>query len=118
VGFTINETPRLGHGHGVDVLGALLVTVALMVGVYAIVKVTEYGWLSAHTLGFGGAAVALLAAFVAVESRLANPMFPPRIVRMPGLAASSVVRGFLVTGIFSTFLLGVFYLQAPIARAR
>ncbi len=107
----ITETDRLGLGHGVDVLGSLLVTVALMLGVYAIVKVTEYGWLSAHTIGFGAASLALLAVFVAVESRLRNPMFPLRILRVPGLAASSVVRGFLVTGMFSTFLLGVLYLQ-------
>jgi hypothetical protein len=93
------------------VIGSLLVTGALMLGVYAIVKATQYGWLSAHTLGFGSAAMALLAVFVAVESRLANPMFPLRILRVPGLAASSVVRGFLVTGMFSTFLLGVLYLQ-------
>jgi EmrB/QacA subfamily drug resistance transporter len=107
----ITETARPGLGHGVDVIGSLLVTGALMLGVYAIVKATEYGWLSVHTLGFGSAAVALLAVFVAVESRLANPMFPLRILRVPGLAASSVVRGFLVTGMFSTFLLGVLYLQ-------
>ena len=107
----INETERLGLGHGVDVVGSLLVTVALMLGVYAIVKATNYGWLSAHTLGFGAASLAMLAVFVAVESRLANPMFPLRILRVPGLAASSVVRGFLVTGMFSTFLLGVLYLQ-------
>ena len=107
----ISETERTGLGQGVDVLGAVLVTVSLMLGVYAIVKVTEYGWISAHTLGFGGASLALLAAFVAVESRLANPMFPLRILRVPGLAASSVVRAFLVTGMFSTFLLGVLYLQ-------
>ncbi|MBV8975522.1 MAG: MFS transporter [Sinobacteraceae bacterium] len=107
----INETERLGLGHGVDVIGSLLVTVALMLGVYAIVKATDYGWLSLHTVGFGVAALALLAVFVAVESRLANPMFPLRILRVPGLAASSVVRGFLVTGMFSTFLLGVLYLQ-------
>jgi EmrB/QacA subfamily drug resistance transporter len=107
----ITETDRPGLGQGVDVLGALLVTVSLMLGVYAIVKATEYGWVSAHTLGFGGAALALLAAFVAVEARLRNPMFPLRILRVPGLAASSVVRAFLVTGMFSTFLLGVLYLQ-------
>ena len=107
----IRETERLEGGHGIDVVGSLLVTVALMLGVYAIVKASQYGWLSAHTLGFGGAAVALLGVFVAVESRLANPMFPLRILRVPGLAASSVVRGFLVTGMFSTFLLGVLYLQ-------
>ena len=46
----INETERLGLGHGLDVAGAVLVTAALMLGVYAIVKVTDYGWLSAHTL--------------------------------------------------------------------
>ena len=107
----ISETARPGLGQGVDVIGALLVTVSLMLGVYAIVKATEYGWLSAHTLGFGAASLALLAMFVAVESRLANPMFPLRILRVPGLAASSVVRAFLVTGMFSTFLLGVLYLQ-------
>jgi EmrB/QacA subfamily drug resistance transporter len=107
----ISETERTGLGQRVDVLGSVLVTVSLMLGVYAIVKVTEYGWISAHTLGFGGASLALLAIFVAVESRLANPMFPLRILRVPGLAASSVVRAFLVTGMFSTFLLGVLYLQ-------
>jgi EmrB/QacA subfamily drug resistance transporter len=107
----INETARPGLGHGIDVVGSLLVTVALMLGVYGIVKATNYGWLSAHTLGFGGAAVALLAVFVAVESRLAHPMFPLRIFEVRGLATSSAVRGFLVTGMFSTFLLGVLYLQ-------
>ncbi len=107
----INETERLGLGQGVDVVGAVLVTVALMLGVYAIVKVTDYGWLSAHTLAFGAAAVALLAVFVAVESRLSAPMFPLRILRVGGLAGSSVVRGFVGTGMYSTFLLGVLYLQ-------
>jgi EmrB/QacA subfamily drug resistance transporter len=107
----INETERLGVRGGVDVIGSLLVTVALMLGVYAIVKASQYGWVSPHTLGFGAAALALLALFVAIESRLAHPMFPLRILSVPGLAASSVVRGLLVTGMFSTFLLGVLYLQ-------
>jgi len=107
----IGETDRLGLGHGVDVTGAVLVTAAMMLGVYAIVKVTDYGWLSAHTLACGAAAVALLATFVAVESRLAEPMFPLRILRIRGLAGSNVVRGFAATGMYSTFLLGVLYLQ-------
>jgi EmrB/QacA subfamily drug resistance transporter len=107
----INETERSGIGERIDIFGALLATAALMLGVYAIVKATQYGWISAHTLGFGAVSVALLGVFVAVESRIKNPMFPLRILRVPGLAASSVVRGFLVTGMFSTFLLGVLYLQ-------
>src|SRR5580700_8689635 len=49
----IEENVGLGIRNGVDIAGSLLVTVSLMLGVYAIVKATEYGWVSAHTLGFG-----------------------------------------------------------------
>jgi MFS family permease len=62
-------------------------------------------------LGFGGLAVALLAAFLALESRLANPIMPLRILRLRGLVGSSLVRGFLVTGMYSTFFLGTLYLE-------
>ena len=55
------ETDRgLGLGEGADVAGAALVTAALMLGVYTIVGTVDHGWGSAHTLGFGAAAVALL----------------------------------------------------------
>jgi EmrB/QacA subfamily drug resistance transporter len=107
----IEETEAIGLEEGVDVLGAVLVTVALMLGVYAIVKATDYGWASAHTLGFGGVALAMLAAFIVLESRLTNPIFPLRILRLRGLTGTSIVRAFLVTGMFSTFLLGVLYLE-------
>jgi EmrB/QacA subfamily drug resistance transporter len=107
----IAETPGLGLDRGVDWLGSVLVTVATMTGIYAIVKAADYGWGSAHTLGFGAAALVLLAAFAVLESRLRNPIFPPRILRSGGLVGSSVVRGFLVTGMFSTFLLGALYLE-------
>jgi EmrB/QacA subfamily drug resistance transporter len=107
----IAESPRLGLDRGVDWLGSLLVTVATMVGVYAIVKAAQYGWGSAHTLGFATLAAVLLAAFGVLETRLRDPIFPPRILRVPGLMGTSVVRGFLVTGMFSTFLLGALYLE-------
>jgi hypothetical protein len=38
-------------------------------------------------------------------------MFPLRILRVRGLAGWSAVRGFVGTGMYSTFLLGVLYLQ-------
>jgi EmrB/QacA subfamily drug resistance transporter len=107
----IDETEAIGLDKGVDVLGSILVTVAAMVGVYAIVTATKYGWGSAHTLGIGGVAVALLVAFVALEARVPNPIFPLRILRLRGLIGSSFVRGFLVTGMFATFLFGALYLQ-------
>ena len=107
----IAETPGIGFGESVDWLGSVLVTVATMTGIYAIVTAAEHGWGSAHTLGFGAVALVLLAAFALLESRLSNPIFPPRILRSRGLVGTSVVRGFLVTGMFSTFLLGALYLE-------
>jgi EmrB/QacA subfamily drug resistance transporter len=107
----IHENEGLGLSNGVDVLGSILVTAAMMLGVYAIVGVTTYGWGSLHTLGFGGGAVALLVAFLILESRLRNPIMPLRILRLRSLMGSSVVRGFLVTGMYSTFFLGALYLE-------
>jgi EmrB/QacA subfamily drug resistance transporter len=100
-----------GVGGGIDWLGATLVTVALMSGVYAIVSATSHGWGSATVIGFGAAAAVLLSAFLLVEARSSHPIMPLRILRVPGLVSSSIVRGFLVTGMYSTFFLGTLYLE-------
>lgn len=44
----------LGLAAGADVIGALLVTAGLMLGIYTVVEVERYGWTSGHTLGLGG----------------------------------------------------------------
>jgi EmrB/QacA subfamily drug resistance transporter len=101
----------IGIGAGIDWLGSLLVTGGLMSLVYAIVQATAHGWTSIQVLGFGAVALALLAAFFTWESRIENPIMPLRILRLRGLMASSAVRGFLVTGMYSTFFLGTLYLE-------
>jgi EmrB/QacA subfamily drug resistance transporter len=101
----------IGLEHGIDWLGSVLVTVALMSGVYAIVGATGHGWGSHQVLIPGAVAVALLGAFLALESRIKNPIMPLRVLRLRGLVASSVVRGFLVTAMYSTFFLGTLYLE-------
>src|SRR5438309_4100686 len=50
----------IGLRSGADVLGALLITSGLMLGVYAIVESSAYGLVSTPTLGCGGVAVCLL----------------------------------------------------------
>jgi EmrB/QacA subfamily drug resistance transporter len=107
----IDENEGIGLADGVDVIGSVLITLATMFGAYAIVKSSEYGLLSARTLGVGGASLALLASFFAVESRVANPIMPLRILRLRMLMGSSLVRGLLVTGMFSAFFLGSLYLE-------
>src|SRR5262249_61284933 len=54
---------------------------------------------------------ALRRAFVAVEERLKNPAMPLRILRLRGLVNASLVRGVLVTGMYSTFFLATLYLE-------
>jgi len=107
----IVENKGIGLGGGVDWAGSVLITLATMAGAFAIVKSSEYGLTSARTLGVGGAAVVLLGAFLAFEARVKNPIMPLRILRLRSLMGSSVVRGLLVTGMFSAFFLGSLYLE-------
>jgi EmrB/QacA subfamily drug resistance transporter len=107
----IRSDRGLGVRHGVDWAGAGLVTASLMSGIYAIVEATTHGWTSAHVLGMGGLAAALMAAFLMLEARIANPIMPLRILRLRGLVNASLIRGFLVTGMYSTFFLGTLYLE-------
>ena len=100
-----------GLGQGIDWLGSALVTLSLMTAVYAIVQSTAHGWGSTQVLGFGAIALALMVAFVALEARIANPIMPLRILRLRGLISASVVRSFLITGMYSTFFLGTLYVE-------
>jgi EmrB/QacA subfamily drug resistance transporter len=101
----------LGFEHGVDWVGSVLVTASLMSAIYAIVEATTHGWLSFQVAGIGGVAAVLMAAFLALEARIQNPIMPLRILRLRGLVNASLVRGFLVTGMYSTFFLGTLYLE-------
>jgi EmrB/QacA subfamily drug resistance transporter len=107
----IQADDGLGFKHGVDWLGSLLVTASLMSGIYSIIQVTTHGWLSGPVLEFGALAALLMAAFVFLEARIENPILPLRILRLPGLVNASLVRGLLVTGMYSTFFLGTLYLE-------
>jgi EmrB/QacA subfamily drug resistance transporter len=107
----IQDHAGLGLSQGVDALGSIVVTVALMVGIYAIVEAPASGWLSVQTLALAGTAVGLLIAFVMLQLRLPNPIMPLRILRLGGLTSSSVVRGLAATGMFACFFLGSLYLN-------
>ena len=112
LGWVLIRADRgLGLGQGVDWLGSALVTASLMAAIYAIVEATSHGWLSVEVLGVGGIAALLMAAFLALEARIENPIMPLRILRLRGLVNASLVRGLLVTGMYSTFFLGALYLE-------
>ena len=70
-----------------DVAGAITVTAALMLAVYAVVDGNEAGWTSPRTLGLLAAAALLFAVFLAIEARVREPLMPLRLFRSKTLAA-------------------------------
>ncbi|HEX6618598.1 MAG TPA: MFS transporter, partial [Solirubrobacteraceae bacterium] len=100
-----------GLGEGADVAGAALVTAALMLGVYTIVGTVDHGWGSGHTLGFGVAAIALLAGFVVRQATASRPLVPLRIFRSRNVSGANVVQALMVAGMFGMFFMGTLYLQ-------
>jgi EmrB/QacA subfamily drug resistance transporter len=96
----------------VDVSGALLVTAALMLGVYTIVKpAAEYGWSSGLTLGLATLSATLLAAFIGREATAANPLMPLRIFRSRNVCGANIIQVLGAAGMFGTFFLGALYVQ-------
>jgi EmrB/QacA subfamily drug resistance transporter len=94
-----------------DVLGAVFVTAGLMVVVYAIVKAQQFGWGSTRTIGLAVIGVALLGAFVAVESRIKGPLVRLGIFKIRSLAVSNFVLMLVAAGLFSMFFFASLYVQ-------
>ncbi|HEY2789028.1 MAG TPA: MFS transporter [Gaiellales bacterium] len=94
-----------------DVAGAVTVTAALMLAVYAIVNGNQSGWTSTQTLGLLGAAVALLAAFLLIESRVASPLMPLGLYRLRNVSTANVISILWAAGLFAWFFLSALYLQ-------
>jgi EmrB/QacA subfamily drug resistance transporter len=77
-------------GQRLDWAGAATVTLSLMLAVYAVVDGNSAGWASLQTLVLLGASVLLLAAFIAIESRIAAPLMPLSLFRHRNLAVANV----------------------------
>jgi EmrB/QacA subfamily drug resistance transporter len=101
----------LGISEGADILGGVLITSGLMLGVYTILEVSENGWTSAQTLILGGISLALETAFVLRQARIANPLMPLRLFRSRNVSGANALQVLLVAGMFATFFLGALYLQ-------
>ncbi|MFC4471761.1 MFS transporter [Streptomyces xiangluensis] len=101
----------LGLRAGADVFGAVVVTAGLMLGIYTVVKVEEYGWTSGRTLGLGALAAVLLAAFLVRQATAKNPLMPLRIFRSRSVSAANLVQILMVAALFSFQILVALYLQ-------
>src|SRR3954452_7334747 len=96
---------------GFDLPGAISVTAGLSLLVYAIVKAQDFGWGSPETLGLIGAALALLAAFVAIERRSKAPLVKLDVLRIRSLASANGVMLLVASGMFAFFFFSSLYVQ-------
>ncbi len=99
-------------GGKLDFAGAITVTTALLLAIYAIVGGNEVGWTSFQTLSMLGAGAALLLAFIVIESRVAAPLMPLHLFRSRNVSVSNVVGVLWAAGMFAWFFLSALYMQS------
>jgi EmrB/QacA subfamily drug resistance transporter len=95
-----------------DLAGAMLATTGMLLLIYALVRAPEIGWGAAETLTALALAATVLAAFVANERRVRNPLVPFSIFRIEGLAAANLTQLITFSGLYSMFFFLSLYMQS------
>ena len=106
----VPESRTEGLARHFDTQGAVLVTASLMMLVYALTKATDAGWDSVQTIGFLAGSVALMAAFLFVESRSKSPLVPLGFFKNRTATGANVIGFGLGTIVFGMFLLLSLYM--------
>jgi EmrB/QacA subfamily drug resistance transporter len=97
---------------GADVPGALLITGAMMLGVFTIVDpAAQQGWLAGKTLGLGAGSLVLLGGFILRQRTARNPLMPLRIFSSRNVTGANLVQVLSTAGMFGMFFLGSLYLR-------
>ena len=92
--------------------GALLITGAMMLGVFTIVDpAAQQGWLAAKTLGLGACSLVLLGGFILRQRTARNPLMPLRIFSSRNVTGANLVQVLGTAGMFGMFFLGSLYLR-------
>jgi EmrB/QacA subfamily drug resistance transporter len=111
----VPEARPVATGRRLDLVGAATAVAGLVLLVYGIEGANEHGWGSARTLLLLLGSAALLAAFLAVERRVREPVLPPSTwgnrPLVSGVGLILVSTGLLV----AVFFLNTIYLQDVLA---
>jgi EmrB/QacA subfamily drug resistance transporter len=108
----LDDDRGIGFREGADIPGAVLITTALMLGVYTIVKpAADYGWAAGRTIGLAALSLAILVAFVLREATARKPLIPLGIFRSRNITGANLVQVLTVAGMFGMFFLGSLYLR-------
>lgn len=106
----VRESKAEGQAH-YDPVGTAVVTAGLAALVYGFTKAESAGWTSGDTIAILAAAVVLLAAFVAIETRVQHPLLPLRILADRSRAGAYLGILLMPAGLLGGFVLLTYYLQ-------
>jgi EmrB/QacA subfamily drug resistance transporter len=107
----VADPQGIGLSEGADFPGAALITGALMLGVFTILRIEAWGWNDTRIFALGAVSLALLGIFIHRQATIANPLMPLRLFRSRNVAGANVLQALLVAGMFGMFFLGALYLQ-------
>lgn len=106
----VRESSVPSHGN-YDVTGGVLATGGLVSLVYGFTLASQHSWGATSTLVAIGLGLALLAAFVVVESRSSSPLLPLRILAHRTRGGALLGSFFVGVGMLGMFLFLTLYFQ-------
>jgi EmrB/QacA subfamily drug resistance transporter len=108
----LTESRVEGGSRSYDLAGAVTVTAALLLLVYAVTQVPTYGWGATRTISELTGAAVLLAVFLVIEGTIApDPLVPLRLFRSPTVAGANAVMATLGLSVFAVFFFVSLYMQ-------
>lgn len=122
--LAMTAAPRLlradlpsGRRAPLDVVGAVLVTAGLTLGVAALLNTARHGWTAPSTCSFAAGAVGCLAAFVIVEHRVAtHPLIPLSYLRHGTRTGANLVSSLFGGAMAGMFVLLTLYQQTVLGH--
>ena len=94
-----------------DLAGAITGTGGLVLLVYALSQAPQHGWGATPTIVLVAASVAVLIAFLVIESRVRDPLVPLSIFRLRSLAGANLAALLLGGSWFAFIFAGTLYMQ-------
>ena len=109
--LVLRETDPSPAARSFDIPGIAALSGALFLLIWGLIKGPDYGWSSAPTLAFLGAAALAVLLFVLRQARTAQPLLPLRLFRSASLSAGVVLVVLLMFAMFGAMFFMTFYLE-------
>ncbi|WP_046500532.1 MFS transporter [Streptomyces odonnellii] len=111
----LRETPISEGKRSFDPAGAITITAAIALLIYAVVEAPEVGWGDGQTIGLIVAAAVLVVVFALIEQRAASPLVPLRIFRSPTMVGGNLMMLLVAMATYGGALITSLYAQQVLA---